>query len=197
MQGAQARPNASPPSPGALRRDEQPHQAAPGPQHRLQVSLRFACMPSCAPQIKSCCLKPSGALSCRRCLQILAAGLFLPGSVGITDPCESGNFRVHTVMTLEQQVRRLACCGDRDRAKISPALTPALHRTWCATQRRRSSASSLTEATGKSWARRATPAVSRLEKVFGGTGLVLRAEKALNNGQEAKLQLGGGCWAAG
>ncbi|NWT75642.1 ILF2 factor, partial [Prunella himalayana] len=42
----------------------------------------------------------------RRCLQILAAGLFLPGSVGITDPCESGNFRVHTVMTLEQQVRR-------------------------------------------------------------------------------------------
>ncbi|KAH0515220.1 Interleukin enhancer-binding factor 2 [Microtus ochrogaster] len=38
-----------------------------------------------------------------RCLQILAAGLFLPGSVGITDPCESGNFRVHTVMTLEQQ----------------------------------------------------------------------------------------------
>uniref|UniRef100_A0A8C6EHV8 DZF domain-containing protein n=1 Tax=Microcebus murinus TaxID=30608 RepID=A0A8C6EHV8_MICMU len=40
----------------------------------------------------------------RRCLQILAAGLFLPGSVGITDPCESGNFRVHTIMTLEQQV---------------------------------------------------------------------------------------------
>ncbi|XP_043542220.1 interleukin enhancer-binding factor 2 homolog [Chiloscyllium plagiosum] len=39
----------------------------------------------------------------RRCLQLLAAGLFLPGSVGITDPCESGNFRVHTVMTLEQQ----------------------------------------------------------------------------------------------
>ena len=35
---------------------------------------------------------------------MLAAGLFLPGSVGITDPCESGNFRVHTVMTLEQQV---------------------------------------------------------------------------------------------
>lgn len=34
---------------------------------------------------------------------MLAAGLFLPGSVGITDPCESGNFRVHTVMTLEQQ----------------------------------------------------------------------------------------------
>lgn len=35
---------------------------------------------------------------------MLAAGLFLPGSVGITDPCESGNFRIHTVMTLEQQV---------------------------------------------------------------------------------------------
>ncbi|NXS49380.1 ILF2 factor, partial [Balaeniceps rex] len=47
----------------------------------------------------------------RRCLQILAAGLFLPGSVGITDPCESGNFRVHTVMTLEQQVSCLVCRG--------------------------------------------------------------------------------------
>ncbi|KAA0710441.1 Interleukin enhancer-binding factor 2 -like protein [Triplophysa tibetana] len=43
----------------------------------------------------------------RRCLQMLAAGLFLPGSVGITDPCESGNFRVHTVMTLEQQVMQI------------------------------------------------------------------------------------------
>ncbi|XP_073419136.1 interleukin enhancer-binding factor 2 [Dendrobates tinctorius] len=42
-------------------------------------------------------------LAYKRCVQILAAGLFLPGSVGITDPCESGNFRVHTVMTLEQQ----------------------------------------------------------------------------------------------
>lgn len=42
------------------------------------------------------------------------------------------------------------------------------------------------------------PAVSSLEKVFGGMGLVLRAEKVVNNAQEAKLQLGGGrCWAAG
>lgn len=39
----------------------------------------------------------------RRCLQLLAAGFFLPGSAGITDPCESGNVRIHTVMTLEQQ----------------------------------------------------------------------------------------------
>lgn len=39
----------------------------------------------------------------KRCLQILAAGFFLPGSVGITDPCEQGTIRVHTVMTLEQQ----------------------------------------------------------------------------------------------
>uniref|UniRef100_A0A0L8GJV2 DZF domain-containing protein n=2 Tax=Octopus bimaculoides TaxID=37653 RepID=A0A0L8GJV2_OCTBM len=39
----------------------------------------------------------------RRCLQLLAAGFFLPGSVGITDPCEQGTVRVHTVMTLEQQ----------------------------------------------------------------------------------------------
>lgn len=39
----------------------------------------------------------------RRCLQLLAAGFFLPGSVGITDPCENGTVRIHTVMTLEQQ----------------------------------------------------------------------------------------------
>ena len=40
----------------------------------------------------------------RRAVQMLAAGFFLPGSVGITDPCEQGTIRVHTVMTLEQQV---------------------------------------------------------------------------------------------
>ncbi|BFZ10214.1 hypothetical protein BsWGS_13254 [Bradybaena similaris] len=39
----------------------------------------------------------------KRALQLLAAGVFLPGSVGITDPCEQGTIRVHTVMTLEQQ----------------------------------------------------------------------------------------------
>lgn len=39
----------------------------------------------------------------RRCLQLLAAGLFLPGSASITDPCENNNMRVHTAMTLEQQ----------------------------------------------------------------------------------------------
>ncbi|CAN7980627.1 unnamed protein product [Ixodes pacificus] len=36
-------------------------------------------------------------------LQLLAAGLFLPGSAGIPDPCEGGTFRVHTIMSLEQQ----------------------------------------------------------------------------------------------
>ena len=35
---------------------------------------------------------------------MLAAGFFLPGSAGIPDPCEQGNIRVHTTMTLEQQV---------------------------------------------------------------------------------------------
>ncbi|NXA66013.1 ILF2 factor, partial [Mohoua ochrocephala] len=60
----------------------------------------------------------------RRCLQILAAGLFLPGSVGITDPCESGNFRVHTVMTLEQQVREGSPKGRGHRGgSLSPTLT--------------------------------------------------------------------------
>ena len=41
----------------------------------------------------------------RRCLQLLSAGLFLPGSAGIADPCEQGAVRVHTVLTLEQQVQ--------------------------------------------------------------------------------------------
>lgn len=40
----------------------------------------------------------------RRVLQLLAAGLFLPGSAGIPDPCDGGGtFRAHTVMSLEQQ----------------------------------------------------------------------------------------------
>ncbi|KAK0162693.1 hypothetical protein PV327_006449 [Microctonus hyperodae] len=41
--------------------------------------------------------------SYRRVLQLLSSGLFLPGSAGISDPCEAGNIRVHTAMTLEQQ----------------------------------------------------------------------------------------------
>ncbi|GIY70508.1 hypothetical protein CDAR_492111 [Caerostris darwini] len=39
----------------------------------------------------------------KRCLQLMAGGLFLPGSAGIPDPCEGGTVRVHTSMTLEQQ----------------------------------------------------------------------------------------------
>lgn len=39
----------------------------------------------------------------RRVFQLLAAGLFLPGSAGINDPCETGHIRVHTALTLEQQ----------------------------------------------------------------------------------------------
>lgn len=42
-------------------------------------------------------------LAFRRCFQLMSSGLFLPGSAGIPDPCESGNIRVHTVMSLEQQ----------------------------------------------------------------------------------------------
>uniref|UniRef100_A0A034W4I8 Interleukin enhancer-binding factor 2-like protein n=1 Tax=Bactrocera dorsalis TaxID=27457 RepID=A0A034W4I8_BACDO len=42
-------------------------------------------------------------LAFRRVFQLLSAGLFLPGSAGITDPCEPGHIRVHTAMTLEQQ----------------------------------------------------------------------------------------------
>lgn len=86
--------------PGALCRDEQPHQTAFGPKRGIQVSLASLGLGLDG----GCCVCSSTALCFRRCLQILAAGLFLPGSMGITDPCESGNFRVHTVMTLEQQV---------------------------------------------------------------------------------------------
>ncbi|XP_066932699.1 interleukin enhancer-binding factor 2 homolog [Clytia hemisphaerica] len=39
----------------------------------------------------------------RRALQLLAAGCFLPGSVGILDPCESGQVRAHSVLGLEEQ----------------------------------------------------------------------------------------------
>ena len=42
-------------------------------------------------------------LAFRRVFQLLAAGLFLPGSAGINDPCEQGHIRVHTTMSLEQQ----------------------------------------------------------------------------------------------
>ncbi|XP_034662678.1 interleukin enhancer-binding factor 2 homolog [Drosophila subobscura] len=42
-------------------------------------------------------------LAFRRVFQLLSAGLFLPGSAGITDPTEPGHIRVHTAMTLEQQ----------------------------------------------------------------------------------------------
>ena len=41
----------------------------------------------------------------RRCLSLLSAGFFLPRSVGIVDPCEGNGMRVHTTLTLEQQVR--------------------------------------------------------------------------------------------
>lgn len=43
----------------------------------------------------------------KRVFQLLSAGMFLPGSAGITDPCEPGHIRVHTSMTLEQQD---VCC---------------------------------------------------------------------------------------
>lgn len=56
----------------------------------------------------------------RRVFQLLASGLFLPGSAGITDPCEKGQVRVHTNLTLEQQdevcmaaqtIQRILCQG--------------------------------------------------------------------------------------
>lgn len=43
----------------------------------------------------------------RRVFQLLSAGLFLPGSAGIVDPCEGGNIRIHSAMSLDQQD---VCC---------------------------------------------------------------------------------------
>ncbi|XP_050526286.1 interleukin enhancer-binding factor 2 homolog [Daktulosphaira vitifoliae] len=39
----------------------------------------------------------------RRVVQLLAGGLFLPGSAGIIDPCETGSVRIQNLLTLEQQ----------------------------------------------------------------------------------------------
>jgi len=39
----------------------------------------------------------------RRSLQLLSAGCFLPGAVGVVDPCESGQVRSHSVLGLEEQ----------------------------------------------------------------------------------------------
>jgi len=44
----------------------------------------------------------------RRALQLLSSGIFLPGSVGFIDPCESGQVRVHSVLSLEEQ--DALCC---------------------------------------------------------------------------------------
>ncbi|RWS15703.1 interleukin enhancer-binding factor 2-like protein [Dinothrombium tinctorium] len=39
----------------------------------------------------------------KRVLQLLAGGLFLPGSTGIPDPCENGAITMHTPLSLMQQ----------------------------------------------------------------------------------------------
>lgn len=46
-------------------------------------------------------------LAFKRVFQLLAAGLFLPGSAGITDPCENVHSRIFTSLSLEQQD---VCC---------------------------------------------------------------------------------------
>ncbi|XP_044172068.1 interleukin enhancer-binding factor 2-like [Acropora muricata] len=45
----------------------------------------------------------------RRAFQLLSSGLFLPGSLGIIDPCESGNVRAHSVLSLEEQDAIATC----------------------------------------------------------------------------------------
>lgn len=57
----------------------------------------------------------------RRVFQLLAAGLFLPDSAGILDPCEKNHSRVFTSLSLEQQdiccmtaqVRIIAICCEK------------------------------------------------------------------------------------
>lgn len=44
----------------------------------------------------------------RRCLQLLAAGILLPGSASICDPCEPGFVKAHSFMSYEHQ-DELAC----------------------------------------------------------------------------------------
>ncbi|KAL5256013.1 hypothetical protein ACHWQZ_G011285 [Mnemiopsis leidyi] len=44
----------------------------------------------------------------RRCLQLLAAGILLPGSASISDPCEPGFVKAHSFMSYEHQ-DELAC----------------------------------------------------------------------------------------
>ena len=41
-------------------------------------------------------------MTCRRLLSLLSSGIFLPGSIGILDPCEIGNGRAHVQIPLEQ-----------------------------------------------------------------------------------------------
>ncbi|EUB57231.1 Interleukin enhancer-binding factor 2 -like protein [Echinococcus granulosus] len=52
----------------------------------------------------------------RRVIQVLAAGLFLPGSTGIIDPCEPQNRRVHVSLNLIQQDE--LCCAAQTVCKI-------------------------------------------------------------------------------
>lgn len=74
-------------------------------------------------------------------------------------------------MTLEQQVSCLVCCRRRD-YNLSTLLDYSHpHRTWCATLRRHLSGFSLTEATGKSLAKRVMPAVSGVRATRGSSSM--------------------------
>lgn len=55
-------------------------------------------------------------LAFRRALALLASGIFLPGSIGILDPCEIGNGRAHVQMPLEQM--DLLCCTGQTLTRI-------------------------------------------------------------------------------
>ena len=71
----------------------------------------------------------------RRLIQILSAGIFLPGSVGLTDPCAPGPYRIHTTLTLEEQdgicmtaqvILLVYRITDKNRAHIFQTLNRAL-----------------------------------------------------------------------
>lgn len=187
----------SPASPGTLRRDEQPHPAAPGSQHRLQVCNR--CLRSHVPGAGSVLNIPSPHVPAL-IVDFVAASLrpnspvFNPKRlVAQALPADPGGgalpprLRRHHGPLRERKLPRphrddpgAAGEGPGQPWEMGPGAWPRAEpspspRTWCVTLPRRSSASCRTEATGKSSVRRVTPAVSGLHAGrqrlgAGGTG---------------------------
>lgn len=59
-------------------------------------------------KIYTCCLFLN-ILFIRRVFHLLASGFLLPSSTGLIDPCEQGNLRLHSLMSLVEQVSICVC----------------------------------------------------------------------------------------